>query len=164
MYALDIIKYGHKDLMEAVGSVDASIVDVPGVTTKWSIKDALAHLLSFEHMFEDVLNFVVAPDKPRPYLDHMSKSKSGFNDDYVAEYKSKSFDELKKEYEATYGRVLEIMSKMSPDKLCEEGTIPWYGSEYSLDDFIVYASYGHKREHVGQIKQLKNRLSAKRTL
>ena len=31
------------------------------------------------------------------------------------------------------------------------GAIPWYGPEYSLDDFVVYNIYGHKREHDPQL-------------
>jgi hypothetical protein len=157
MNALDIIKYGNKDIEEAIKDLNPSIIDIPGVTTHWSIKDAIAHLASYEHLLEDVLNFVVDPTRPRPFLDHMSSSGATFNDDYVAEYKSKSFDEVVGDYKQTYLRVAEIASKISPEKFRETGTIPWYGLEYSLDDFIVYASYGHKREHAGEIKQFLKR-------
>ena len=37
------------------------------------------------------------------------------------------------------------------------GTLPWYGDEYALDDFIVYTSYGHKREHGPQIEAVLER-------
>ena len=33
----------------------------------------------------------------------------------------------------------------------QSGTLPWYGMEYALDDFLVYIYYGHKREHSAQI-------------
>lgn len=32
------------------------------------------------------------------------------------------------------------------------------GPEYDLEDFIVYTSYGHKREHCAQIKLFRKRL------
>jgi|SRR3989338_3323648 len=159
MYTLDIIKYGHKDVMEAVKGLSPEDANVVGVTSKWSVKDTLAHLASFEHFLEDTLNFVVQPEKPRPYLDSMMKAKETFNDDYVEKYKSMNLDEVTSDYVGTYERVSQIISLLSPERLCEAGTIPWYGDEYSLDDFIVYASYGHKREHVGQIKQFRIRLN-----
>ena len=40
---------------------------------------------------------------------------------------------------------------MAPDLCRLPGTLPWYGNRYSLDDFIVYTFYGHKREHGAQI-------------
>ena len=40
----------------------------------------------------------------------------------------------------------------------ENGTLPWYGAEYSLDDFIVYTYYGHKREHAAQIAAFRDHL------
>jgi hypothetical protein len=33
-----------------------------------------------------------------------------------------------------------------------------YGLEYALDDFIVYAYYGHKREHTAQIAVFRDTL------
>lgn len=37
------------------------------------------------------------------------------------------------------------------------GTLPWYGAEYALDDFVVYTFYGHKREHSAQIAVFRDR-------
>jgi hypothetical protein len=38
----------------------------------------------------------------------------------------------------------------------ETGTLPWYGDEYALDDFVVYSFYGHKREHGAQINAFRD--------
>ncbi len=40
---------------------------------------------------------------------------------------------------------------MNATDILKYGTLPWYGMEYALDDFIVYTFYGHKREHSAQI-------------
>ena len=158
MFALDIIKYGHKDVLDSIKDLNDSTKNTPGVTTRWSVKDTLAHLASYEHLLEDALNFVAEPGKARPYLDHLNKSRQTFNDDYVAKLGLMSFEEILEDYQKTYERVAILVERLGLDKLREAGTIPWYGKEYSLDDFIVYASYGHKREHTGQIKQFRKRL------
>jgi len=44
------------------------------------------------------------------------------------------------------------------DAMRQAGTLPWYGLEYALDDFLVYAFYGHKREHSAQIAAFRDRL------
>ena len=157
MNASDIIKYGHKDVLEPINNLQTELQDVPGVTTSWSVKDTLAHLASYEHLLEDVLNFVLEPGKATPYLEHMKNNHASFNDDYVSKFKPMSFDDVLEDYTKTYETVRGLVDKLGPDKLRQTGTIPWYGKEYSLDDFIVYDSYGHKREHSGQIKQFRKR-------
>lgn len=157
MNALDILRYGHKDVLESVKDLSDSLQNKAGVTTSWSVKDALAHLASYEHLLEDVLNFVAQPGSATPYLNAMNKSSSNFNDEQVLVYKDKDFDQVLDDYNKTYDRVAHIVELLGPKKLQEVETIPWYGKEYSLDDFIVYASYGHKREHTGQIKQFRKR-------
>jgi len=161
MNCSDIIKYGHRDVLESVKDLEDSLKDTPGVTTHWSVKDTLAHLASYEHLLEDALNFVANPDKPRPTLDSMARDSKAFNDEQVAKYKAMSYDEILDDYSKTYERVIGLVTTLGPEKLREVGTIPWYGEVYSLDDFIVYASYGHKREHTGQIKQFRKRIAQK---
>ena len=39
------------------------------------------------------------------------------------------------------------------------GTLPWYGEEYDLEDFIIYTFYGHKREHSAQIAAFRDQLA-----
>ncbi len=89
---------------------------------------------------------------PTPTLDQMNANYEKFNDIEVGKRKNKSCQEILDEYNQTYDRVTKLIEEIGPDKLREVGTILWYSEGYSLDDSIVYASYGHKREHVGQIK------------
>ena len=49
-------------------------------------------------------------------------------------------------------------TRMDAETLRQVGTLPWYGAEYALDDYLVYAFYGHKREHSGQISVFKDHL------
>jgi hypothetical protein len=40
----------------------------------------------------------------------------------------------------------------------QPGILPWHGGQYSLDDFVVYQYYGHKREHSAEIAGFLNRI------
>jgi len=51
-----------------------------------------------------------------------------------------------------------MVAQLSSEMLCQNGTLPWYGEVYALDDFLVYAYYGHKREHSAQIAAFRDRL------
>ncbi len=158
MNAKDITYYGNYEVGKAIEGLADEHWTKPGVTTLWSIKDTLAHLASYERLLEDALLFVVHPGTPTPTLDTMNADQEKFNDIEVGKRKDKSRQEILDEYSQTYERVAKLVDELGADKLRETGTIPWYGSDYSLDDFIVYASYGHKREHAGQIKGFRKRL------
>lgn len=121
----------------------------------WSVKDIISHLTSFEHALVDVLNGFLGGG-PTPYLDAF-RTDEKFNDTQVAKLRPKSPGEVLKEYQDTHAKTMELAARISPEKCRENGTLPWYGAEYSLDDFVVYTFYGHKREHCAQIALFRKR-------
>jgi hypothetical protein len=87
-----------------------------------------------------------------PYFVQMAEVGMGrFNDLQADARKHHSVQAVLEEYITVHERALGLVKRMPVDTLREVGTIPWYGSEYSLDDWIVYGFYGHKREHSAQI-------------
>ncbi len=150
MNAPDILSYGHRDLLATFEKISDQQWSV-GVNTTWTVRDVLAHMASYETLLEDALKFV-AGQSPTPMLDDMGRDQAGFNDRQVAARKDKSSAELLDELRRGHEHVLALVNTFGPEKLRQVGTIPWYGKEYSLDDFIVYANYAHIREHVGQVK------------
>ncbi len=128
-----------------------------GVTSKWAPRDLLAHMISYEWLLSDTFKSVLKIT-PTPYLDAMNADYEGFNDSEVAKRKGKSVKALQVEYARAAREVTKLAKKFTPEKLRKRGTIPWYGKEYALDDFIVYANYAHKREHMTGLKQFRKRV------
>ncbi|MDP3953937.1 MAG: DinB family protein, partial [bacterium] len=153
MNAKDIIKYGHLHVLNAIEKLSGEDWLKIGVTTNWSAKDVMAHLASYEHLLEDALNYVLNPGTPTPYIEALSAGSDSFNDNEIAKRKDTAIQEILAEYNDTQKKNAATIEKISPELLRQAGAIPWYGSEYSLDDFIVYASYGHKEGHVAQLKR-----------
>ena len=151
-----ILKYGHQTVLNVVDGLPDKAWDQEGVCGVWSVKDVVAHLTSFEHMLVDVLNELL-DGGPTPYLDEFRTSKQ-FNDDQVAKRKATSPAQVLTEYQDTHAKVMALAARIPPEQCRENGTLPWYGKEYSLDDFAVYSFYGHKREHSAQIALFKKRL------
>ena len=117
----------------------------------------MAHLSIFEAGLAQLLESFLGG----PFPELLSNMDSSKNDELVAQKKDKSFDELFADYEQSHARAMELISKISPERLREVGTIPWYGNEYSLDDFIVYTFYGHAREHAARFDAFADQLEAK---
>lgn len=150
MNTLDVLKYGHQAVLEAIDGIpdiDWYTEDVSGI---WSVKDIIAHLASFEHLLVDVLHSF-SSNCPTPTLDRYIADAQKFNDDEVAKRRHKTAQEVWAEYTETRAETLRLLARIPAKERRQNGTLPWYGPEYSLEDFIVYDFYGHKREHSAQI-------------
>jgi hypothetical protein len=157
MNARDILHYGHLHVLQAFDGLSERAWETAGVTSRWSPKDLLAHLASFELYLEDGLKSVLGRG-PTPTLDASNADRAGFNDAQVELRRDRLPDQILREYGDAHDRVMALADELGPDRLRQTGTIPWYGAAYSLDDLIVYANYAHKREHCGQLRQFRLRL------
>ncbi len=156
MNADDVLKYGHATVLQAVEGLGEDEWDVPGACGVWSVKDIIAHLASFEYMLIDVLNTFL-DGGPTPYLDNYQQQSDTFNDTEVDRRKHQGVAETIAEYNEAHERVMSLIGQIPGETLRRPGTLPWYGMEYAIDDFLVYAFYGHKREHSAQIAMFRSR-------
>ena len=159
MNATDILKYGQGTVLQAIEGLPESAWETPGACGVWSIKDIIAHLASYEHVLVDVLSTFVG-GASTPYLSKFTDPGGNFNDLEVAARKGKSVKEVLDEFNDTYAQVMSLITRIPVETFRQAGTIPWYGLEYALDDYIVYAYYGHKREHSAQIAAFRDHLTA----
>ena len=157
MNASDILKYGQGTVLQAIEGLPESAWETPGACGVWSIKDIIAHLASYEHVLVDVLMTFVR-SSPTPYLSKFTEPGGNFNDLEVAARKGKSVKEVLDEFNDTYAQVMSLVTRIPVEMFRQTGTLPWYGMEYALDDFIVYTQYGHKREHSAQIAAFRDHL------
>ena len=157
MNAFDILKYGHGTVLQSIEGLPESAWEAPGACGVWSIKDIIAHLASYEHVLVDVLTTFVS-SSPTPYLSKFTDPGGNFNDPEVAARKGKSVYEVLGEYNDINAQVMSQAARIPAETFRQTGTLPWYGMEYALDDFIVYTQYGHKREHSAQIAAFRDHL------
>jgi uncharacterized protein (TIGR03083 family) len=156
MNAHDILKYGNGTVLGAVAGLPDADWETGGVCGFWSVKNIVAHLASYELVLVDVLGgFLGAATTP---LLAAFQSGEGFNDQQVDARATLSPAETMAEYVAAHERTLSLLAQIPAEKLPEPGTLPWYGAEYALDDFLVYAYYGHKREHCAQIAVFRDQI------
>lgn len=154
MNARDILFYGNRTLLNSLERIPAAERTTTGVVGWWSAREAMAHLAIFEAGLVEVLESFL--EGVTPSL--MSNMDPSMNDTLVAQKQGLSFDELLAEYNAAHDRVMELIARVPAQRLSEAGAIPWYGPEYSLDDFLVYTYYGHKREHAARFEAFGDRL------
>jgi len=158
MDALTIVFYGNKTLMDALTGLDMVHWDTPNVCGVWSVKNIVSHLTAYELLCCDILGmFTGAPDKPM--FDRMMESHGTWNDATVADRAHFTPEQALEEYAAAHAEKTARATQVGAEILAQVGTIPWYGNGYALDDYLVYADYGHKREHAAQIMVFRDTLA-----
>jgi hypothetical protein len=161
MNAADILKYGDSFLQRILVDVPQSTWETDGVCGWWSVKNILSHLNSYEHFLEEILVSQRNASAETPTLNQLlEKGGEVFNDIQVGDRKALSAQAVLDEYNDMVNRNAALALEITPERWREVGTLPWYGAEYSLDDFIVYSFYGHKREHGAQIGVFKGTLKS----
>lgn len=159
MNATDILKYGQLTVLQTIEGFPESAWETPGACGVWSVKDIIAHLASYERVLVDVLSTFVSGGST-PYLNKFTDPNSNFNDTEVAARKERTFSEVLGEFNDTHAQVMSLAARIPVETFRQSGTLPWYGMEYALDDFIVYTQYGHKREHSAQIAAFRDHQTA----
>jgi hypothetical protein len=169
MNAQDVMKYGHGTVLRAIDGLPEAEWETGGVCGVWSVKDIIAHLTSYEHVLAEVLSSFQSDSampssspggSATPTLNAFVEPGGQFNDDQVALRKHNSRADVLAEYTSVHEQVMGLVAQIPAETLRRAGTLPWYGMEYALDDYIVYAFYGHKREHCAQIGVFRDRLAA----
>lgn len=158
MNASDVLQYGHDFVMRNL-DLPMEHWDTPNVCGVWSVKDIIAHLASFEYVLVEVLTSFVGKG-PTPYLEQVTGNPQEFNDFQVGIRTDRGPAAVLAEYEGKVAETLGLITEIPAEVLRRAGTLPWYGAEYALDDYIVYQFYGHKREHTSQINVFKDALKA----
>lgn len=158
MNAQDVLKYGHLTFLGSLERIPPEQWGDEGVCGVWSTKDVIAHLASYEVLLVEILTQIAGQNLPTPTLDQLLADWKGFNDKQVEHRRGMNKDAVLAEYKDAHEGVRRIAMTLEPKRFTKTGTLPWYGEAYSIDDYIVYQFYGHKREHAAQLDVFADRL------
>jgi hypothetical protein len=158
MNTLDVMRHGHRTVLQSVEGLETKRWDEPRVVGVWSTKQVIAHLASFEAMLVDVLAAIQEDAADTPVLDEFLAGPAPFNDAQVARRDHLAPGAVLSEYETNFDEALDLARGLPGHAFTRNGLLDWYGADYDLDDFIAYMYYGHKREHSAQIKLFRSTL------
>ena len=156
MNVQDVLKYGHLTVLRTIEGLPATDWETGGVCGIWSVRDIIAHLASYEHVLVEILSSLLDGSET-PLLKEFTAG-PGFNDVEVGKRQHLTPEQVLAEYTDAQAETMTLAARLTPEFWRQNGTLPWYGAQYSLDDFIVYTFYGHKREHTAQINVFKDTL------
>lgn len=155
----DVLEYGHRTMRVSLDAVPMDKWEIDGVCGVWSVKQIVAHLASYEHWLIEIL-MNIQTQSPMPLLEQVGKlGFDGFNDAQVSRRAGLTPQQTLDEFETAFQKAQQLAAEIPLGTWALTGTLPWYGAEYALDDFIVYTFYGHKREHSAQVNVFKDSLN-----
>lgn len=149
MHPNDVLRYGDATLRNAIDGLSSEAWATP-VCGRWTARDVVAHLASYELLLGDVLLRVLGDEGDTPALDRLLSSEA-FNDAEVEARADRTPEEVFAEYSAASERARDLAARVPEATWRAAGILEWYGADYDLEDFLTYASYGHKREHAAQL-------------
>ena len=154
----DVLMYGHRTVLLTIKDFPDAEWGTGGACGTWSVKDVMGHLGAGENVLADVFASLLG-ETDTPYLDQRhNPGPLGFNDEQAAQRKDWPIRQILDEYNGAHERVMELVTRIPAETFLQPGLVAWYGPEYSLDEYIVYTNYAHKREHAGQISVFRDRL------
>ncbi len=153
----DVLMYGHKTIQDTMGNIPTRAWEQPRVCGAWTAKDVLAHLASYEAVLVELLSSWLGDRGPTPALDRFKQFDQALNDREVEDRRRSTVTQIMDEFNTAHAQALDMIKRIPAERLPLNRTLPWYGDRYSLNDFLVYTFYGHKREHAAQFAILLDR-------
>ncbi len=134
------VRTAHRKLTDALEGLSEEEAGRVGLTTEWSVKDALAHISAWETEGELRLREIQAGTWQPQRLSHEMIDE--FNARVVDERKTRSFAELREEFDRAHSSLEEFIASL-PDEIDEKS--PTY-------KFIEGVTFRHHEHHAGQIE------------
>jgi hypothetical protein len=144
-----ILHNAYLTLIEAARAVPRTEWQRSGVCGTWSVKDIVAHMASFEQVTVEVLTGFLR-SAPAPLIDLLVADDERFNVEQVTHRRHLAAQAILDEYATAHATARHLLEQIPPEMRQQNGTMPWYGEDYDLDDYLAYM-YGHAREHAAQI-------------
>lgn len=143
----DVLHYGQREIDSVIDRYDPSDWERIALGV-WTAKDLVGHLGAFEVRFLEIVQQFLDEEPATSLREHPGET---FNDEQATVRKDWSVEQVVAELRDAHAGILARIDRIPAETWRHVGTIPWYGPEYALDDFVVYNQYGHKREHAPQL-------------
>lgn len=167
MYTLDLLEQAHLTALRSVEGLPILGWHIPGVYGDWSVKDIFAHFTSCQCVMLDIFASVKG-ETPTPALDKWLHNRERYDSVGVARRRNNMVQAVLDEYNDVHMETINQLIRIPDDLLRQKGTLPWYGMEYDLEQFIAHVFCHHKRdlcEHIATFRgQMLRAMSKERIL
>jgi hypothetical protein len=137
-------------LIEPLSSEDRNR---PGVNGEWSVKDVLAHLTAWHHLFFTWYEEGGQGQKPEmPAPGYTWKTTPQLNEKIFQEHRHQTYDAIVPELKDSHQKLMALISGHSDEELFTKKRYKWTGST-SLGSYAVSASSSHYQWAIDLIRK-----------
>ena len=145
-------------LIEPLSSEDRS---KPGVNGEWSVKDILAHLTAWHHLFFTWYEEGSRGQKPEmPAPGYAWKTTPELNEKIYQEHRHQPYETVAAELKDSHQKMMALISSHSDEELFTKKMYKWTGST-SLGSYAISASSSHYQCAIDLIKKWAKSLPGK---
>lgn len=151
-----LLEYAQRQILEAVEKVPLVKWETPAICGHWVAKDVIAHLTTMERVLEATLSSYIEGSNTPFLTQYLTEGPEVFCEAQVAAKRNTLLANLLSDLNSTHERAIALYDKIPAEEFRVPGALTWYGTDYDLEDFIIYSNYGHKIEHMAQLYGLSN--------
>lgn len=154
---LDLIAAQRRRLDTLLGSLSDDELLQPDVVGFWSIKDVMAHIVSWEQRYLDWYKSGKRGEPSKHLEPELSQEVvDKMNQDSYEQYRDCTLAEVRALYENSYRETLAAVEAMSEEEIFRVGFYPWT-KKWSMLPYLRANTDGHYAEHAEQIEAWRKR-------
>ena len=165
---LDNLEQARRSLLESTRGLDERTAAHKTVFGNWTIKDVLAHLVSWgDELRSEIGEILVHPAPRYGYVISSQDDYDQWNQSQVAHKRALSLPEILAELDRDYQETGALIRRLAPDQLQTRGVVPWRieqlppPEEVTPETSMTVADLleihiGHIHEHAEDIQRLNN--------
>ena len=156
MNVAEELENAHLLVIQTVDNLPELEWDTPIAENSWTVKDIIAHLASYEQVLRDVLHSFTENTPESAYVSRYIQHKDDFNKEEVNARSNHTAQQVIDEYQEAQTDTTGLLARIPAETLEKKGTLPWYGEDRSLSDFIRGINANIQR-HCNEITAFRNR-------
>jgi len=150
---LDAMRTGYTALEKTLAPLDEAQMTTSGVNGTWSIKDNIAHIVTWQRILLDRLHAVARDETPTSYgSDQTDEDIDKLNEQFYQQSKSRQLADVLADFRTTYAQIEEAVQSTSEEDLIDPQRFPW-AKGVPLWRYVAGDTYEHYLEHITSIQK-----------
>ena len=150
---LDAMRTGYAALEKTLVPLDEARMTTPGVNGTWSIKDNIAHIVTWQRVLLDRLHAAARGVTPTSYgSDLTGEDIDKLNEQFYQQSKSRPLADVLADLRTTYAQIEDAVQSMSEEDLTDPQRFAW-AKGVPLWRYVAGDTYEHYLEHITSIQQ-----------
>lgn len=155
--AIQQLRAGRKELQETILGLTEEDFLRPKAVAKWTLKDMLAHIASWDEEIVRVLQTFTMPGESE--YTYVISDRNGFavwNDEQVAARSERTFSETMSEFEIARRDLIQVVEGLTDAVLNRSRMTSWGKPSTGFE--LIMGQVEHDREHAEQVRSYRKKI------